>query len=112
MFREGNSCTPDASVNFPADGSLPRITRSTSPGSPLPSESNENHFEALLPAPICNPCILPPPGGFRSKVASPAAFEASESRRKSPFKYFCKHCRRGFTRKSNLDRESWPPSRF
>lgn len=102
LFRERN--------RIPAgDASLPR------PESPLHAEeSQESQSETPAQAPtlVDISSEVHPPAGFRSKVTTQAAIEASKSRRKSPSKYFCKYCRQGFTRKSNLDREPWLPPIF
>jgi hypothetical protein len=112
VFRPNNdserTCTPDAPVDFPNSGASlpsPRIPRSISPEPFLHAEeSQESQSEIPVQAPTL---VDTSPAGFRSKVTTQAAIEASKSRRKSPSKYFCKYCRQGFTRKSNLDREPW-----
>ena len=102
---EGNRPTPDPPANFSSCRSLPH---STSRGSPPHDDAKENHIEPPQ-SPIASNSPTSPsethPAGFRSKVTTRAAIEASELRRKFPAKYFCKYCERGFTRKSNLDRE-------
>ncbi|KAJ8516629.1 hypothetical protein ONZ45_g6098 [Pleurotus djamor] len=40
----------------------------------------------------------------RSQIATEAVLDASERRRTHPHKYWCQHCRTGFTAKHNLDR--------
>ena len=104
---EGNRPTPDPPANLPSCGSLPGPI---SCGSPVKEEAKENHIEPPQ-SPTFNSPTSPsethPPARFRSKVTTRAAIEASELRRKFPPKYFCKYCERGFTRKSNLDREPW-----
>ena len=121
-FRPNNDseriCTPDAPVDFPSSSASlpsPRILRSISPEPFLHAEgSQESQSEILVQAPrlVGTSSETHPPARFRSKVTTQAAVEASQSRRKSPSKYFCKYCRQGFTRKSNLDREPWLPSIF
>lgn len=120
VFRPNNDSernpTPDAPVGCSSSGASfpsPRIQRSISSEPPLHAEeSQESQSEIPVQASTLNldaSSETHPPAGFRSNVTTPAAIEASKSRRKSASKYFCKYCRQGFTRKSNLDRE---PSNF
>ena len=119
VFRPNNdserTCTLDTPVDFPCSGASlpsPRILRSISPEPFLHAEESQESQSGIPVQVIDISSETHPPAGFRSKVTTQAAIEASKSRRKSPSKYFCKYCRQGFTRKSNLDREPWLPLIF